>query len=87
MMQTVILYLGNTDADRAARQTLQRWCRDHHVVLAVESIHADPAAALRLHITQLPALVVADAVIAQGPPDDWLTDSFMDTLARRLGCS
>lgn len=85
-MQTVTLYLGNTDADRAVRQTLQRWCQDHHVALAVESIHANPAAALRLHITQLPALVVADAVIAQGPPDDWLTDPFMDALAHQLDC-
>ncbi len=85
MTATLTLYLGNTDADRSARQQLQRWCAERgDVALTIESIHANPAAALRLRITQLPALVCDDTVLAQGPPDDWLTRSFLDRLAARF---
>lgn len=85
MTATLTLYLGNTDSDRTARQQLQRWCAEREeIALAVESIHANPAAALRLRITQLPALVCDGAVLAQGPPDDWLTRSFLDYLAAQF---
>ncbi len=82
MTHTLTLYLGNSDACRTTRHTLQRWSADQHdVTLIVESIHLDPAAALRLRITQLPALVLDDTVLAQGQPDGWLTALFLDELA------
>ncbi len=85
MTHHLTLYLGHSDACRTARHTLQRWSATQTgVTLTVESIHLDPAAALRLQITALPALVLDDTVIAQGQPENWLTTPFLNELVTQL---
>jgi hypothetical protein len=85
MTHTLTLYLGHSEACRTARHTLQRWSSvQTDITLTVESIHLNPAAALRLHITALPALVLDNTVIAQGQPERWLTTPFLEALAARL---
>jgi hypothetical protein len=87
MTKTVTLYIGSThEADCTAETVLRRWTEGQRgISLVCESIHANPAAAVRLGITSLPALVVSGKIVAQGPPDGWLDDDLLDTLAARLG--
>ena len=78
------LYTGNTNADQMTRQALQQWSAQHNGVdWLCESIHAHPDIAVRLAITQLPALIADDEVLAQGHPGDWLTEAFLSALVVR----
>jgi len=72
-MTHLTLYLGDSEADSAAKDLLEAWSEQIPTIsLECHSIHADPAAVVRLGITQLPALVQADEIIAQGAPPDWV---------------
>ncbi len=67
------LYLGDSEADSAARALLEAWSEQIPTIsLECHSIHADPVAVVRLGITQLPALVQEDEIIVQGAPQSWV---------------
>ncbi len=84
-MSTVTIYTGSTPLDTDLAEALQEWSdRQPNVQLIYESIHDNPAAAVCLGITDLPALVVYDELIAQGPPRYWLTDALFAKLSTRL---
>lgn len=81
MKHLMTLYTGSAGTDSGARQMLRQWSAQRNdIVFTVESIHANPSEALRLQITQLPALVLEGMVVAQGPPEDWLSRLFLDRL-------
>jgi hypothetical protein len=72
-MKRLTLYTGSSEIDMAVRQILEGWSANHpHIQLEYESIHANPAAVVRLGITHLPALAIGDELIVQGMPDEWL---------------
>lgn len=86
MTKTVILYTGSFEAGNVANERLTRWSVTHpDIDVERRSVHDYPADVVRLGITSVPALVVDGEVIAQGPPDLWLTDSFLETLTNRIG--
>jgi len=86
MTTTLTFYTGSHEADESARHTLERWSAAHgEIALHCESIHSDPAIAIRLNITHVPALVAHGEVIAEGPPNEWLTGDFLSQLATQLG--
>lgn len=72
-MKRLTLYVGSSEIDETVRQTLEDR-RVHHpeIQLHYQSIHADPAAVVRLGITHLPALAIGDDLIVQRMPDEWL---------------
>lgn len=85
MTTTLILYTGSFEASEIACQQLTLWSKTHpHVNIRRQSVHDDPVAVVRLGITDLPALVLNNEVIAQGPPEYWLTDEFLHDLASRI---
>lgn len=86
MTKTLTLYIGSThEADCRAETVLRRWSEQQHEVnLICESIHTNPAAAVRLGITSLPALIIHDELVAQGPPDNWLNDDLFAALDSHL---
>jgi len=72
-MKTLTLFLGDSDTDVLVQQILERWrVSSPNVVLEYKSIHADPIAVVRLGITEIPALVLEEEVIAQGSPESWV---------------
>jgi predicted DsbA family dithiol-disulfide isomerase len=61
---------------------LQRWSKTQpDIEIIHRSIHENPAEIVRLGITHVPALVAGGKVIAQGAPEAWLTDDFLQALA------
>jgi hypothetical protein len=73
-MKHFTLYLGNSDIDNMIKHLLEAWSTNTpDVTLDYKSIHANPAGVVRLGITELPALVMDDEVIAQGTPENWIT--------------
>lgn len=72
-MKHLILYLGSSDADDTIRQMLEEWIADNpDVTLDYKSIHDNPTAAVRLGITDLPALVMEDELVTQGTLENWV---------------
>lgn len=72
-MKQITLYLGNSDIDETLRRLIEEWhTKNPDVSLSYKSIHQNPADAVRFGITDLPALVINDAVIAQGKPENWI---------------
>ena len=66
-MTHLTLYLGDSNVDGSIRQMLESWLKDQSgVTLEYRSIHADPTSVVRLGITELPALVLQEEIIAQG---------------------
>jgi hypothetical protein len=73
-MKHLILYLGTSETDVLVQHRLEAWSANTpEVTLDCVSIHSNPAQAVRLGITELPALVTDDEVIAQGMPENWIT--------------
>jgi len=82
-MKHLKLYMGSTDD--AVRQLLEEWTSNRpDVTLDCESIHDNPAAAVRMGITKLPALVMEDELVAQGAPENWVT-RLLDRLVLQSG--
>jgi hypothetical protein len=74
-MTTLTLFVGDTDTDVSVRQILNSWStRQPNITLHCESVHMNPAAVVRLGITELPALVTDGEIIAQGPPEYWVPE-------------
>ena len=72
-MKSLTLFLGDTDLDLLAKQVLDEWrARIPDIVIEYESVHNNPAAVVRLGITDLPALVREEEIIAQGTPEKWV---------------
>ncbi len=72
-MTHLTLYLGDSEADSTAKDLLEAWSEQMPTIsLECHSIHADPVVAVRLGITQLPALVQEDEIIVQGAPQAWV---------------
>ncbi len=72
-MKKLTLFLGDSDVDTAVKYMLEQWsAANPGVTLTSESIHADPTPVVRLGITELPALVLDEEVIAQGAPEKWV---------------
>lgn len=72
-MTRLTLYFGDSATDEPIKQMLEAWSTDKpNITLKCESIHADPTSAVRLGITDLPALVLGEEVIAQGTPESWI---------------
>lgn len=72
-MQQIILYLGNSDLDQTIRQSIEEWHVYHSsLVVDLRSIHRNPTDAVRLGITDLPALVINNTLIAQGKLENWI---------------
>ncbi len=86
MTKTVFLYTGSFEAGNVADERLTRWSATQPGIdIERRSVHDYPAEVVRLGITDVPALVVDGEVIAQGAPDLWLTDSFLEGLTHRIG--
>ena len=84
MMKTLILYTGSFAAGEFANERLKHWSETRpDINVERRSVHDDPVAVVRLGITSVPALVLDDEVVAQGSPDLWLTDDFLQSLAAR----
>lgn len=84
MKKTLILYTGSFEPGELANERLQLWSKTQpNISVERRSVHDDPAAVVRLGITSVPALVLDDEVIAQGAPDLWLTDDFLQSLVAR----
>lgn len=74
MRQNLTLVLGKQGDYVWLIRLLEDWGMRHpEVEFTTESIHADPSKAVRLHVTQLPALIYNDHVVAQGDPVTWVT--------------
>jgi hypothetical protein len=72
-MTNLTLYFGDSNIDESIRQILEGWIRDKSgVTLEYLSIHVDPTAVVRLGITELPALVLQEEIVAQGAPINWV---------------
>jgi len=66
-MQRIKVYLGSSQVDKQVQQLLEGWSGEHpQLLLDYVSIHVNPAAAVRLGITRLPALVIEDKLVVQG---------------------
>lgn len=67
MKHYLILYIGEKTEKNELIEWLQDWCMEQHEIdFRVESIHHNPAKAVQLRLTQLPALVLNNRVIVQG---------------------
>jgi hypothetical protein len=85
MTKTLILYTGSFEPGNVANERLKRWsAAQPDINMVCRSVHDDPAAVVRLGITRVPALVLDNEVIAQGAPDLWLTDEFLQALAIKV---
>jgi|GEM_PF-2660307 len=72
-MTHLTLYYGDSSVDEPIKRMLEAWSVDNpDITLKCESIHNDPTSAVRLGITDLPALVMENEVIAQGSPENWV---------------
>lgn len=72
-MTRLTLYFGDSATDEPIKQMLEAWSTDKpNITLKCESIHSDPISAVRLGITDLPALVMESELIAQGSPENWI---------------
>lgn len=72
-MKHLTLFLGNSDTDEAVKQMLEAWNENNkQVELDCVSIHMNPTAAVRFGITELPALIMEDEMVAQGTPENWV---------------
>jgi hypothetical protein len=85
-MTLAIVFTGGTQPiDTATDYALRRWCANQpDVELIYTSIHADPVAAVRCGITHLPALVLGDALVVQGPSETWMADGMLRILTARM---
>lgn len=85
MTSRLILYTGSLEAGNLANERLRHWSETQSGIdVERRSVHDYPADVVRLGITGVPALVVDGEVIAQGAPDLWLTDEFLEALANRI---
>ncbi|MGJ3241277.1 MAG: hypothetical protein ACFE0Q_21400 [Anaerolineae bacterium] len=67
------LFIGDSEYDEAIKLLLERWIsKQTDVQLEYHSIHVNPALIVRLGITELPALVLQEEIIAQGTPENWI---------------
>lgn len=67
------LFLGDSDHDAVIKQMLDAWIINKpEISLDCMSIHSDPTVVVRLGITELPALVLQEEIVAQGAPANWV---------------
>lgn len=72
-MPTLKLFLGDSDQDTLVKKILDTWViNNSEITLEYHSVHANPGVIVRLGITDLPALVLQDEIIAQGSPENWV---------------
>jgi hypothetical protein len=72
-MRTLVLFLGDSEIDTSVRQLLEQWiAATPDITLKCEDIHQNPISVVRLGITELPALVLEEEILAQGPPEKWV---------------
>lgn len=72
-MTQFTLYLGSSPTDGVLKDLLAAWCAERSdISLRYESIHVNPTVVVRLGITQLPALVADNQLIAQGTLENWV---------------
>ena len=72
-MKILRVFLGDSDADSLVKHLLEDWSiNNSDVTLEYQSIHSNPRAVVRLGITDLPALVHQDEIIAQGSLEGWV---------------
>lgn len=72
-MKHLTLFLGDSEMDISVKQMLQTWStHNSHIALGCQSIHENPADAVRLGISDLPALVFEDEILAQGALEKWV---------------
>ncbi len=73
MTTNLILFLGDSDIDELIKKMLEDWVTGNQdITLKYESIHTNPTVIVRLGITDLPALVLKEEIIAQGAPENWV---------------
>jgi hypothetical protein len=83
-MKRLILYTGSFEAGNLANERLRRWSETQpDINVERRSVHDDPVDVVRLGIKDVPALVLDGEVVAQGAPELWLTDEFLQSLAAR----
>lgn len=83
-MKTLILYTGSFEPGDFAHERLALWSKTQpDITIERRSVHDDPITVVRLGITNVPALVLDDEVIAQGTPELWLTDDLLQSLTAR----
>lgn len=72
-MTHLTLFFGDSATDEHIKRVLEAWSAGKpDITLKCESIHSDPISAVRLGITDLPALVMESELIAQGSPENWI---------------
>jgi hypothetical protein len=72
-MKNLTLFLGDSDIDASTKKMLENWITNNpDITLEYKSIHTNPTVVVRLGITDLPALVLKEAIIAQGSPESWI---------------
>jgi hypothetical protein len=72
-MKNLTLFMGDSEIDASIKQMLEDWAVDNpDITLKYESIHTNPAAVVRLGISELPALVLKEEIIAQGSHESWV---------------
>lgn len=72
-MTNLRLFLGDSDRDQMIKQMLDLWVSNKpDISLEYLSIHTNPLTIVRLGITELPALVLQEEIIAQGSPENWV---------------
>ena len=74
MKQKLTLYVGDQNQHTALVQLLGEWSVQHpEIDFSTESVHVDPALAVQLRVTRLPALIFQGHIVAQGDPITWIT--------------
>lgn len=73
MKQRLTLYVGDQSEHMWLIRLLDEWSTQHpEIDFSTESVHIDPARAVQLRITRLPALVFKEHIVAQGDPITWV---------------
>lgn len=85
MKHHLLLYVGDQDEYAWLIRMLDNWSLEHpEVEFLTESIHTNPAQAVQLRVTHLPALVFDGHIVAQGQPVTWVP-RFLDQILSNLG--
>ncbi len=72
-MKKFTLFLGDSKQDEEAKQLVSEWLKQSLLITVhYESVHTNPSTVVRLGITQLPALVLEEEIIAQGALEQWV---------------
>lgn len=85
MKQRLTLYVGDRSEHTWLIRLLNEWSTQHpEIDFSTESVHVDPAKAVQLRITQLPALVFKEHIVVQGDPITWVP-RFLDQVLFNSG--